>query len=117
MSGCGRSTVHNFQVTRLRRGGWEAMGMLPGEAVSTPRQQTERMQSLAAVILNGAPALPCRSSEALRTMTHGEVRVVSAAAVGVWTERWPIQVCGVDRTVEVTFAPTGAPRIVPAWSG
>ena len=117
LSGCGRSMVHNFQVARLRRGGWEAMGALPGEALSTPRQQTEQMQSLAGVILNGTPALPCRSSEALRTMTHGEVRVVSAAGQGMWTERWPIRACGVDRTVEVTFAPAGRPRVTPAWSG
>ena len=116
LTGCGRSILHNFQVSRLRRGGWEAMGTLPGEAVSTPRQQTERMQSLAGVILNGPPALPCPGSEALRTMTHGEVRVVSAAAQGVWTERWPIRVCGVDRTVEVTFTPAGPPRVTPAWS-
>ena len=118
LAGCGRSTVHNFQVSRLRRGGWEAMGALPGETLSTPRQQTELMTSLAGAVLNGRPPLPCRTSEALRSMTHGEARVVRPPdAAGVWTERWPIRVCGVDRTVEITFAPRAAPRLAPVWGG
>ena len=118
LTGCGRTAVQNFQVTRLRRGGWEAMGTLPGELLSSPRQQTELTPALATVILNGAPALPCRSSEALRSMTHGEGRVLSqpSAAGGAWTERWPVRACGVDRTVDVTFAPRERPRIAPAWS-
>ena len=60
LTGCGRSVVHNFQVVRLRRGGWDAMGTLPGEPLSSPRQQTELMQSLAAgdPERRSAPPLP-----------------------------------------------------------
>ena len=116
LTGCGRTVVHNFQVVRLRRGGWDAMGTLPGEPLSTPRQQTGLMQSLAGVLLNGSPPLPCRSSEALRTMAHGEARVLRPPTGGAWIERWPVRACGVDRTVDVTFSRQAAPRISPAWS-
>ena len=117
LTGCGRSVLHNFQVTRLRRGGWTAMGALPGETLSSPRQQTELMTAVASVILNGRPALPCRSSEALRSLVHGEARVLRPRdASGAWTERWPIRACGADRTVDVGFAPGRTPRLTAAWA-
>ena len=114
LTGCGRTLTHNLQVRRLRRGGWEATAVLPGEPRSTPRQQNEAMQAMATAALNGAPALPCPASQALRSLQHGEARVISTAGAA-WTERWPLRMCGRDRTVEATFQP-GAPTVVsPAW--
>ena len=116
LTGCGRETTHNIQVVRLRRGGWDGIGLLPGDPRSTPRQQNEAMQQMAAVALNTGPALPCPSSQALRTMVHGEARVIASHGTG-WTERWPLRLCGVDRSVDVRFeAPGGAARITPASS-
>ena len=114
LTGCGRTMTHNLQVRRLRRGGWEAVAVLPGEPRATPRQQTEAMQAMASVTLNGAPALPCPASQALRSLEHGEARVVSTAG-SAWTERWSLRICGRDRTVEVTFRPGAGAVVRPAW--
>jgi hypothetical protein len=114
-TGCGRIVTHNLQVARLPRGGWDAVAVLPGASRATPRQQTDAMQPMAAAALNGAPALPCSGSQALRSLSHGEVRVVSAAG-DAWTERWPLVMCGRDRTVEVTFRPGAPAAVTPAWS-
>lgn len=116
LTGCGREVIHNIQVVRLRRGGWDGIGLLPGEPRSTPRQQNEAMQRMATVALNTGPALPCPSSQALRTMANGPVRVIASEGTG-WTERWPVRLCGADRTVDARFAARGAPaQISPAWA-
>jgi hypothetical protein len=70
LEGCGRSTVHTLQTIRRGPGRWSATATFPGALRSTPRAQTEAVQRLAGVILNGRPALPCSSTEALRTLAH-----------------------------------------------
>lgn len=116
LSGCGREAIHTLQVYRLRRGGpWEAIALLPGELRSTPRAQNEAMQTLGSVILNRSPPLPCPSAEALRSLVHGQGRVLPGGAARAWTERWPVTACGMDRSVDAAFTGAGPARITPAW--
>jgi hypothetical protein len=116
LEGCGRATVHTLQTIRRGPGRWSATATFPGALRSTPRAQTEAVQRLAGVILNGRPALPCSSTEALRTLAHTP-GALTASAGARWTERWPMTACGVDRTVEVTFDGGRATSIAPVWDG
>jgi hypothetical protein len=77
------------------------------------------MQAVASVALNGAPRLPCKASEALKSWTNGEVEVLEPG-ITRWRERWPMRMCGVDRSLEVQFdrLHSGEIRRVsvsPAW--
>jgi hypothetical protein len=122
LTGCGRAVTHNLQVTPAAGHDWTGIGVLPGRPRSSPREQTDAMQAVASVIVNGEPRAPCAASAALLSSTNGEAEVIRppSGARGAWTERWPMRACGADRTVEVTFAPVpGRPAVAsvrPAWS-
>jgi len=104
VEGCGRSTLHNIFVYRTNSG-VANLSLLPGESLAGPRLMVDATSLAPKVVpefVGGAcanPAVPPVGVWGVASIT------AQPDAKGMWMERWPLSVCGLDRTLLLTFTP------------
>lgn len=106
VTGCGRDGQQNLLVFPLKVGGWKSVAMLQGTGRTDIVLQHDAMRSAIMTAIVGKPPLKCAAEEVQRTLRLGLTRISQPVdASGAWKEIWPIQVCGQDRPVELSFTP------------
>ncbi|HEX8233293.1 MAG TPA: hypothetical protein VF559_08115 [Caulobacteraceae bacterium] len=106
-SGCGRASVQNLLVARLKDGGWRATSLAPGDSRADVVLQTDVAKVWFPAVRNKAPQA-CQGEEWMRWFRRGEARVEKEPdpETGEWVEVWPAALCGEDRSIRLTFRPT-----------
>lgn len=107
VTGCGRTTRHNLIVYRQRSGGWMSVALPGGNSLASPVLTRDTMTAAVRAVVQLSPNAPCPTNSTLvQRFRFGEIRLVSPPNHGVWSEMIPLQYCGVDRSMQVTYTST-----------
>ncbi|HWW25290.1 MAG TPA: hypothetical protein VNZ85_05260 [Caulobacter sp.] len=105
IDGCGRSTIQNLTVLR---GPDQKLMMIAGLPGRGRAALILTRDALPTALMIANTDKPCGDKQLAPELAKwGEVIITSPTDTqGVWTELWPLRLCGQDRSVSVTFTPT-----------
>lgn len=103
VEGCGRAMTHNIFVYRTKTGVGNVV-LVPGESLAGPRLMSDAAGVAPQVVPEFGKGACDDGSKPVGLW--GEAQVISPPDdKGIWMERWPLKVCGLDRPVLITFSP------------
>lgn len=123
VSGCGRSQRHNLMVYRQANNQLTATALPTGASQATPTLQRDSFSAAVRIAVGMSRDAVCPAGRTLaENFRFGDITLERPRrGNGPWAERMPIQYCGLNRTVVVTYTPSpnGGTDwdIRPAWPG